>query len=92
MIKRISGARDAFVLHTDNTSYIIQIAESGHPLHLYYGSRIEIAGEQELLPLIQRRAFEIGNSIAYSEAHPTVMLEDLCLEMSAPGHGDVREP
>lgn len=92
LIKKISGARDAFVLHTDNTSYIIQIAESGHPLHLYYGNRIEIAGEQELLPLIQRRAFEIGNSIAYSEAHPTVMLEDLCLEMSAPGHGDVREP
>ena len=92
LIKKISGARDAFVLCTDNTSYIIQIAESGHPMHLYYGRRIEIGEEKELDALIEKREFEIGNSIAYSEKHPTVMLEDLCLEMSSLGHGDVREP
>lgn len=92
LIKRISGAREAFVLHTDHTSYIIQIADSGHPLHLYYGRRIDIGEESELHALIERREFEIGNSIAYSEKYPTVMLEDMCLEMSAFGHGDIREP
>ena len=86
MIKKISGARDAFVLHTDNTSYIIQIAESGHPLHLYYGSRIEIAGEDEGREREREQgccpdpgdAFEIGSSIAYGQRIDEPMLEDLC--------------
>lgn len=92
LIKRITGVRDAFVLETDHTSYIIHIADSGHPLHLYYGQRIAVSEETELEALTEKRAFEIGNSIAYSEQYPTVMLEDMCLEMSAFGHGDIREP
>ena len=92
MIKRIKGKREAFLLETDRTSYILQIAESGHPLHLYYGQKLEIGAETDLEPLIERRVFEIGNSCVYSEKHPTVMLEDMCLEMSSLGHGDIREP
>ena len=92
MIRKLNDERPSFILETDNTSYVIQIAASGHPLHLYYGQRIGIDSEKDLEPLNERREFEIGNSIAYSKEHPTVMLEDMCLEMSAFGHGDVREP
>ena len=35
MIKKLTGEQDGFVLLTDNTSYIIAIAPSGHPEHLY---------------------------------------------------------
>ena len=92
MIKKLHGERDVFVLETANTSYIIRITESGHPSHLYYGRKIEVASEKDIAPLIERRAFDPGNSIAYSEEHPTTALEDMCLEMSSLGHGDVREP
>lgn len=92
MIKRISGEQAAFHLLTENTSYLIRITESGHPSHLYYGRKIDAENESDLAPLIERREFEIGNTVVYSEEHPTVMLEDMCLEMSSLGHGDVREP
>ncbi len=92
LIKKIGGEHPAFILETAHTSYVIQITESGHPAHLYYGRRIEIASEQDLAPLFERRVFETGNSIVYSKEHPTVILEDMCLEMSSPGHGDIREP
>ena len=92
MIKKLSGERDAFVLLTEHTAYALMITASGHPEHLYYGSRIDLGSADELDALRQKRAFEPGNAIAYSEEHPTVILEDMCLEMSSLGHGDIREP
>ena len=92
MIKNLSGERQAFLLHTDNTSYIFEIIESGHPVHLYYGRKLDVNEPDELAPLREKREFEPGNSIVYSEEHRTVALEDMCLEMSSFGHGDVREP
>ena len=92
MIKKLNGEQDAFVLLTENTSYIIAITASGHPEHLYYGSKLDVDSIGELDSLRQKRENEPGNCIVYSEEHPTVALEDMCLEMSAPGHGDVREP
>ena len=92
MIKKIDGERESYVLLTGHTAYAFMIADSGHPVHLYYGSRIDIDSESDLKPLIERREFEIGNSVVYSEEHPTTVPEDMCLEMSSLGHGDVREP
>ena len=92
MIQTIHGAQDAFVLHTDHTSYIIAITPSGHPAHLYYGARIDAETADDLEIFRQKREFEPGNVIVYSGEHPTVILEDLCLESSGTGHGDVREP
>ena len=92
MIKRLNGEREAFLLLTDNTAYAIMITSSGHPEHLYYGRRIDADSSDELEPLHEKREFEPGNAIVYSEEHPTVVPEDMCLEMSSLGHGDIREP
>ena len=92
MIKKLTGEQDGFVLLTDNTSYIIAIAPSGHPEHLYYGAKTDIDAFDELEALRQKREFEPGNTIVYSEEHPTTVLEDMCLECSGTGHGDIREP
>lgn len=92
MIKKITGSQDAFALQTDNTTYLFAITPSGHPEHLYYGTRIDVTGFDELVALRQKREFEPGNAIAYSPDHPTTILEDMCLEFSGTGHGDIREP
>ena len=92
MIKKLSGEREAFLLLTEHTTYALMIAPSGHPVHLYYGAKLDADSADDLLPLCEKRAFEPGNAIVYSEEHPTTALEDMCLEMSSPGHGDVREP
>ena len=92
MIKKLSGERDIFLLLTANTSYNFEIIESGHPVHLHYGRRIEADSSAELDPLREKREFEPGNSIVYSEESRPLALEDVCLEMSSLGHGDIREP
>lgn len=92
MIKKIAGERDAFLLQTKNTSYITEVAESGHLLHLYYGRSFDTDSADSLKALREKREFEPGNAIVYSEEHPTTVLEDMCLEISSFGHGDVREP
>lgn len=92
MIKKLNGEQEAFLLLTDNTAYAIGITPSGHPEHLYYGARIDAQSAGELEALRQKREFEPGNVIVYSKEHPTTILEDMCLECSGTGHGDIREP
>ncbi len=92
MIRYLTGDRPAFVLETDNTSYAFSITPSGHPEHIYYGKRINLSGADECDLLREKREFEFGNSIVYSKEFPTEMPEDMCLEISSPGHGDIREP
>ena len=92
MIRILDGERPAFVLDTANTTYAFMITPSGHPEHIYYGRKIELESVEELEALRQKREFEPGNAIVYSEEHPALALEDTCLEFSALGHGDLREP
>ena len=92
MIKVLDGKGLVFVLETENTSYIISKTESGHLEHLFYGSKITLSDDNDCDIFIQKREFEIGNGIRYSNEHPSVYLEDMCLEMSSFGHGDIREP
>ncbi|MBP5155107.1 MAG: alpha-galactosidase, partial [Clostridia bacterium] len=92
MIRRLEGGRDVFALDTANTTYCFAIRESGHPEHIYYGARITLAEAADILPLAEKREFEPGNVIAYSKDHPAEVPEDTGLEISAPGHGDLREP
>ena len=40
----------------------------------------------------EKHTFQPGNSIAYDQDHPDFTLEDMCLEMSGYGKGDIREP
>ncbi len=92
MIRYLKGERPAFVLDTEHTSYIFSITPSGHPEHLYYGRRIRVKDWAECDAMREKREFELGNTIVYSHTYPTEMPEDMCLEISAPGHGDIREP
>lgn len=92
MIRKLNGEFPAFVLDTENTSYIFAPAKSGHLEHLYYGSRVDIDTAEDCKVFREKREFELGNSIVYSKEHSKVLLEDMCLEMSSSGHGDIREP
>ena len=92
MIRKLKSKLPVFILETKNTSYIFGVTESGHPEHLYYGKRIEIQSSADCAVFREKREFELGNCIAYSKEHPMTLLEDMMLEFSSQGHGDLREP
>ena len=92
MIRRLEGERPAFVLDTQTTTYVLSVAPSGHVEHLYYGPRVTITDAEQCEVFREKREFEPGNVITYSHKFNTVVLEDMCLEMSSGGHGDIREP
>ena len=91
-----------FLLETENTTYAFRILESGQAEHLYYGKKLllppleeegaEEIWENSLQAMIEKHEHPAGNSIAYSKDFPTLVLEDLCLEFSSLGKGDIREP
>ena len=82
------------MLETDHTSYWFYITETGLPVHLYYGPLLEGSSEPDDLirALDERHSFPAGNLISLDPEHLSVTPEDLCLEMSGCGKGDVREP
>ena len=95
MIKRLE---DVFWLCTNETSYVLRVLDTGHLEHLYYGRRVSA-----LLPekrgsltgaesLFEKHAFAPGNTNQYDKEHPEFSLEDMNLEMSSYGKGDIREP
>ena len=96
MIQKLNGRQDAFVLLTDRTAYALMITDSGHPLHLHYGPVIALENTDELAAIQEKRVIEPGNTVLYAEEEYEdqlkITLEDMCLEMSAFGRGDVREP
>ncbi len=92
MIRKLKGERPVFVLETEDTSYVFGVTEAGHLEHLYYGAAVRPEDAQDCDAFREKRAFEVGNCIAYSKDYPLELLEDMCLEVSTPGHGDVREP
>ncbi|MCC6093928.1 MAG: alpha-galactosidase [Eubacterium sp.] len=96
MIRR---SKHVFVLSTPGTTYMFQVLPSGHLEHLYYGTSLgDFRGKsddeilQDAACLEEKRAFPAGNMISYDQKHPELTLEDLCLEMSSYGKGDIREP
>ena len=84
--------RDIFGLYTDRTAYVFRVTGTGHLEHLYYGA----ADAERIHALCKSSAGSPirhhGNAISYSSRYPKVYLEDLCLEMSSYGKGDIREP
>lgn len=85
----IYNNENIFHLQTNKTSYIFSILDSGHLQHLYYGKRLR-EGHEEVL--IEKHAFAPGNTIQYDSEHLNFSLEDMKLEMSSLGKGDIREP
>lgn len=82
--------RDGFyILHTSHNTYAFCVMETGQLEHLYYGRKIAVGNPQAL---IEQHAFASGNTIAYDQEHMDFTLEDMCLETSGYGKGDIREP
>ena len=103
MIRKVDKV---FLLETDHTSYVMQVADCGHLEHLYYGAKLhlglELAAGNQILEdqiwessikaLTQKRSNNNGCSIAYDLEHPNLSLNDMSLEVSALGTGDYRQP
>jgi alpha-galactosidase len=66
-----------FSLHTEATSYLFRVTETGHLEHLYYGRRID--SEQPLEPLFKKSSLPLERSVAYDEEHLNFSLDNLCL-------------
>lgn len=81
-----------FVLGTPHTSYVFRVTDSGHLEHLYYGRKITVSGERDAETLVEQHAFPPGNTNLYDKAQTQFSLEDMRLEMSSYGKGDIREP
>lgn len=80
-----------FVLDTAHTTYCFHVMDTGHLEHLYYGKKITVdaAGAEALF---EKHAFAPGNTNVYDAANTNFSLEDILLEMSSYGKGDIREP
>ncbi len=89
MIRKID---DYFILETENTSYCFRVMKSGHLEHLHYGRRIRVQDASDLEIMVEKHAFAPGNTNIYDENNKEFSLEDICLEMSSLGKGDIREP
>ncbi len=82
-----------FVLNTLNTTYAFAVMETGQLEHLYYGSRIKTGEDLSgLAALREQWAYAPGNTVVYDNDHKQFSLENICLEMSSYGRGDIREP
>ena len=89
MIRR---EKNYFVLNTQNTTYCFRVMETGHLEHLYYGKKISFTDDMDGMDaLVEKQAFLPGNTTAYNDEHKNFTLEDVRLEMSAYGKGDIRE-
>ena len=89
MIRQLGNV---FVLDTKSTTYVFQVLPSGHLEHLYYGKRIHLQSEEDAMILTEKRLCLAGNAVCYSPEYPALGLEDVCLEMSSHGKGDIRDP
>ena len=89
MIRKLTGDVTSFILDTKNTTYAFRVMESGQIEHLYYGRKIHV---DDVTSLIEKHAFAPGNCNFYDDEHTNFTLEDVCLETSAYGKGDIREP
>lgn len=85
----IQTEKQVFVLSTKNTTYAFRVTETKHLEHLYYGRKITVRQPEAL---IEKHAFAPGNTNVYNCEHQNFSLEDMCLEMSSYGKGDIWEP
>ena len=77
-----------FILDTVHTTYAMKVLDTGHIEHLYYGRKIHLDDEDGLT---EQHEFAPANTVVYSSEAGNFSLEDMRLEMSSYGKGDVRE-
>lgn len=85
----IQNTNNLFVLSTKQTTYAFRVNETGQLEHLFYGRRITVKNPDAL---IEKHAFAPGNTNTYDQEHMNYSLEDMSLEMSSYGKGDIWEP
>ena len=85
----ITENNKVFYLNTKNTTYVFRACETGQLEHMYYGKSIKV---DDPSVLVEKHAFAPGNTICYDNDHLDLTLEDMPLEFSAIGKGDLREP
>ncbi len=92
MIRKIRNK--LFILDTKHTTYAFRVLPTGQLEHLYYGAGITVddAEDGEDAGLAERHAFPPGCTCLYDEEEKRYSLEDMRLEYSQPGKGDLREP
>ena len=81
---------NVFYLNSNNTSYVFGIMPTGHLEHLYYGKRINDFNSGEVYRT--KHANQNGSAIMYDKAYPTICMNDINLEISGRGTGDMRFP
>jgi len=74
-------------LHTNNSSYILQLYKGQHLLHLYWGKRIILTERSTYLPLEER-----VNMVNSDPADKSYHIEDLPFDYAFWGKGDFRSP
>ena len=79
-----------FILNTKNTTYAMRVLPTGHLEHLYYGRKIKI-NKDTIEAIVEKRAFADGNTNYYDNEHKNIGLENIKLELSSYGKGDIRE-
>ena len=77
-----------FILDTGHTTYAMKVLDTGHIEHLYYGRKIHM---DDADGLTEQHEFAPGTTSVYSPENGNFSLEDMRLEMSSYGKGDVRE-
>ncbi len=84
MIRKVGSN---FFLETKNNYYIFKLLPNGYLAHLYYGNKYDENYKQKCNLNIRRT----GNTVEYSQEFP-YSLENIPLECSSYGKGDIREP
>ncbi|MCR5210262.1 MAG: alpha-galactosidase [Lachnospiraceae bacterium] len=90
MIRRIGN--DAWILDTKDTTYAFKLLPTGQPEHLYYGKKADLAAGDGLVAVTGKYGCAPGVTCIYDKDHPEYSLDDVKLEMSSYGKGDLREP
>ena len=83
----ITAGEKVFKLDTADTSYIFKISDYGHPLHIYYGSKLPTA-DVEALEI--KNNITLGSTVEYGAGTTNYALDSLLLEYSGNGKGDYR--
>ena len=83
----ITAGEKFFKLDTVDTSYIFKISDWGHPVHIYYGSKLPTA---DIDALEIKNNITLGSTVEYTKDTPNYSLDSVLLEYSGNGKGDYR--
>ena len=80
---------NVFVLETAETTYAFQIMDTGHLEHLYYGRKIPMTRDVAQALSVKHVNMN-GCAIGYDKEHQALCMNDVLLEVSGRGTGDLR--